>query len=298
MPAFIQRHFVGIALFLFALLGVSIGHLAATSLGIFLSPEVMEPTKPALERSTPLKRKTLSDFEIILQRNIFDSSASKTQSFAETEKPKEPVAKAPAARTDLKLLGTVVAGANSLALIEANREIALYHTGDETPGGGVVDEITRNQVSIRNRDGSVATLILFEPESTAGAPSAATAAPSPSPAGNGQIREVGENRWLIDSRVAEDARNNIGELLKSARMEPNLVDGRTEGFVVKMIRPRSLLAKLGIRKGDVILQVNEVELESPEKALQIFQQLREARHISIGLQRDGTPMNFDYEVGH
>jgi len=266
MPAFIQRHFVGIALFLFALLGVSIGHLAATSLGIFLRPDAMEPTSPAQERSAPSKRTTLSDFEIILQRNIFDSSASKSQSFAAPEKPEEPVARAPVAKTDLKLLGTVVAGAGSIALIEANREIGLYHLGDETPGGGVVDEITRNQVTIRNRDGSVATLILFEPESLGkSVPTAPAPAPAASAGGDGQIREVGENQWLIDRRVAENARNNIGELLKSARMEPNMVDGRTEGFVVKMIRPRSLLAKLGIQKGDVIVHVNGVELESPER---------------------------------
>lgn len=242
-----------------------------------------------------MKKSSLSDFEIVLQRNIFDSSASKAPSFASPEKPKENSAKAPPARTDLKLLGTVAASAGSLALIEANREIGIYRIDEETPGGGVLDGITRNQVSIRNRDGSVTTLALFEAESLA-KPSPAAAPAASEAAGDGQIKEIGENQWLIDSRMAENARNNIGELLKSARMEPNMVEGRTDGFVVKMIQPKSLLAKLGIRKGDVIMQVNGVELESPEKALQVFQQLREARHISIGLQRDGAPMNFDYEV--
>jgi len=295
MPAFIQKHFRGIFLVLFALLGVSLGHFAATSLGIYLSPGTMGPKMLAEEQSAPLKKATLADYEIILQRNIFNSSDRKVRSFAEPEKPSAKVTKAPPARTDLKLLGTVSAGAGSLALIEANREIGIYRIGDETPGGGVLDEISRNQVSIRNRDGSVATLTLFEAESLA------TPSPAPVSAASGggdddQIKEIGENQWLIDSRMAENARNNIGELLKSARMEPNLVEGRTDGFIVKMIQPKSLLAKLGIQKGDVIMQVNGVELESPEKALQIFQQLREARHISIGLQRNGAPMNFDYEV--
>jgi general secretion pathway protein C len=66
--------------------------------------------------------------------------------------------------------------------------------------------------------------------------------------------------------------------------------------VVRMIQPRSLLALLGIQRGDVLMQVNGVELDSPEKALQIFQQLREARNISIGLVRDGERMNFDYQI--
>jgi general secretion pathway protein C len=44
------------------------------------------------------------------------------------------------------------------------------------------------------------------------------------------------------------------------------------------------------------MQINGMPLDGPEKALQIFQQLREARQISIGLTRNGTPMNFEYEV--
>jgi general secretion pathway protein C len=79
-------------------------------------------------------------------------------------------------------------------------------------------------------------------------------------------------------------------------MEPNIVEGRTEGFVVRMIRPKSLLDTLGIQRGDVLRQINGVPLDSPEKALQVFQQLREVKRLSIGLERNGTPMNFEYEV--
>ncbi|MBE0598734.1 MAG: general secretion pathway protein GspC, partial [Desulfuromonadales bacterium] len=112
----------------------------------------------------------------------------------------------------------------------------------------------------------------------------------------GQVQALGGNRFVIPQEVATQARGNLNELLKQARMEPNIVDGRTEGFVVRMIQPRSLLANLGIQRGDILKQVNEVELNSPEKALQIFQQLREAKTISIGLTRNGNNLNFQYEV--
>ena len=114
-------------------------------------------------------------------------------------------------------------------------------------------------------------------------------------AGSG-VRAVGENRWVIPRSVAEQARGNLNELLRQARMEPHIVAGRTEGFVVRMIRPKSLLDTLGIQRGDVLVQINGMPLDSPEKALQIFQQLREAKNLSISLQRGGVPMNFEYEV--
>ena len=46
----------------------------------------------------------------------------------------------------------------------------------------------------------------------------------------------------------------------------------------------------------VVLRVNEMSLDSPEKALQILQQLREARHLTVDLERRNKPMTFTYEI--
>jgi general secretion pathway protein C len=74
------------------------------------------------------------------------------------------------------------------------------------------------------------------------------------------------------------------------------VDGKTDGFLIQRINPRSLLAKLGLQRGDVVIDVNNIKLDSPEKALLIFQQLREARQITLAVERNGQPMNFSYEI--
>jgi general secretion pathway protein C len=79
-------------------------------------------------------------------------------------------------------------------------------------------------------------------------------------------------------------------------MQPRLVDGQTSGFLVRRINPRSVLAKMGIQRGDVVIDVNNIKLDSPEKALQIFQQLREARNITVAVERNGQPMSFVYEI--
>jgi hypothetical protein len=63
------------------------------------------------------------------------------------------------------------------------------------------------------------------------------------------IRSVGENRWLVARSEVDRARANLSQVLKSARLEPKVVNGRTEGFLVRMIRPRSLLEKLGLKRG-------------------------------------------------
>jgi general secretion pathway protein C len=299
MLLLIQRHFKGLFLLLFALLGIAAGHFISTALGIYLVPSAREPGIVSEERAVTRQKPSLADFEIVLRRNIFDSTSPGAATLKSPQREPERVAPAAktAAKADLKLLGTVSAEDGSLALIGAGRSMDLYRVGDDVPGGGTIGEIARNLVTIQYRDGSLEVLSLYDTEQATSPPSSAGPPPSAATAGESEkVKPIGDNQWVIDRRAAENARKNIGELLKSARMEPNLVNGNTEGFVVKMIQPGSLLADLGIRKGDVILEVNGVELASPEKALQIFQQLREARHISIGLQRDGTPMNFDYEI--
>lgn len=296
MLALFHRYGRPLLLSLLLLLGAALGHLAATLAGLAITPEPQSPdAAPAVVRSVE-KSARLSDFEIILKRNIFDSSATRNNGFATAPtETSAPATSSPRHRNDLKLLGTVAAGRHSLAMLSVGRETATYHLDEELAGGGVLSEVRRREVVITYTDGTTQLLPLDEEEKKATS-AAEAAAPDAATAGESSFREVGGNRWVIPREEVEKARSNINDLLKQARMEPNIVDGRTDGFSVKMIRPNSLLAMLGIRKGDVVKQVNDLTLDSPEKALQIFQQLREARQISIGLERGGSPMTFQYDL--
>lgn len=299
MSSFFLKHYKSLYLLLPVMLGLALGHLAATVIGIRLGASAPPPPPAAAEQPAPKRKPILPDYQGIITRNIFDSTARETVTLGAEESPT--AAPAPASRTDLTLFGTIVRGEKSLAVIGSEKGIRTYHLDAEIPGGGKVASIERNRVEIQYEGGNSQVLSLLPERAPAAPPEqAASAAPAgPMPGATtppGAIRPVGPNKWAIPKEVAEQARGNINELLKQARMEPNIVQGRTEGFVVRMVQPRSLLAILGIQKGDILRQINGVELDSPEKALQIFQQLREARNISIALQRGGSNLSFEYEV--
>ncbi len=296
MILFFQRYFQPLLWSLLALFGLSLGQLAATSLGLWLN------STPTIESSGPQAvkaardRRSLSDYEVILRHNVFDPSARGSASLSTTSRAKpqseaepEPVA----APKNIDLLGTVAGGREPLAMLRIDRAVEIVGIGDSLPGGATVEYIARLLVHLRHADGSLSELSLQE-DSAAEAPAA-----TPGRAAAEQryeVRSLGQNRWVIPRSEAERARSNLGELLKSAHLVPNVVNGSTEGFMVRMIRPDSLLAQLGLRVGDVVMQVNGVELSSPEKALQIFTQLRDARNISLGLVRGGEQLSFDYAV--
>ncbi len=276
------------------LAGLALANLAMTGLALTLAPPLSQAPASARTAAASVRPQVLTDFEVILQRNLFDSTGPGRETLAGIGA--EEGGAAVRARQDLTLIGTVADSSHALAVILVGREAKVLRPGEDLPGGGTLAGVRRQEVDLRYADGSSQLLRIPRNGSGAPAPVAAAAAAAAAGPGDFQVKAVGDNRFVIARAEVEKARANIGELLKQARMEPSLVNGQTAGFVVKMIQPRSLLAQIGLQVGDVVTRVNGVELNSPEKALQIFQQLREARRLTIDLNRGEAPVTLQYEV--
>jgi len=291
-----------ICLTLLLFLGLACGHLLDVVLQVNLHPDFEIQTTTAKNTASISQKTSEADLNLILQNNIFDAknrSASIVMGPSPGISATDPSSKK-VAQTDLKLLGTVVADEFSLALLADKKDIKIYHLNDELPGGGTLEEVKRNQVKIRNRDQSLTTLMLREqaPDSSVGrnSPRENSSSPKQGLDSQGTIREVGENRWVVSSNMVESVRDNFAEQMRLAQMQPRLVNGKTDGFLIRRIYPTSILAKMGLQRNDVVLDVNNIKLDSPEKAMQVFQQLREARQISIAVERNRQPMSFVYEI--
>lgn len=291
-----------ICLTLLLFLGLACGHLVDVVLQVNLRPEVEIQTTIAKNPVRKSRQTSEADLNLILQNNIFDAE-NRSSSAVMGPSPGTSAtdsAEKKAAHTDLKLLGTVVADKRSLALLADKKDIQVYHLNDELPGGGTLEQVERSQVKIRNRDQTLTTLMLHEqgPIASAGRnrSQADRASTNQGLDSQGTIREVGENRWVVSSSMVESVRDNFATQMRLAEMQPRLVNGKTDGFLVRRIYPRSILAKMGLQANDVVLDVNNIKLDSPEKAMQVFQQLREARQISIAVERNRQPMSFVYEI--
>lgn len=298
-----QKYVREILLLLLVVLGFSLGQLTATLLGLGISQPGISQPAPVSSRPKKASVPPLASYKPILQRNLFHAKVGDLSDFGVQANTTQPAAPASRANTKLTLLGTVSGEPKALAIIEAERETNNYLLGATLPGGAKLVEVQRNQVVIEINGRRETLKIDLDAPSTATSRSkekstsrSRSSSVKQAQTSNSGIREIGENRWLIPAEEADRARSNINELLRQARVEPNIVDGQTDGFVVRMIRPGSLFSMLGIQVGDVLRNVNGVQLDTPEKALQIFQQLREAKQISIALERQGTPQTFAYEI--
>lgn len=289
MQNFPLRQFPLLLLASLALLGLTLGHLGASLVAMRLAKApVSRPAVTAVQAGGTVRPATgLLDYEIVVQRSLFAPQLA--GQYTLVAKAESPESAAAVPRGNIVLLGTIAGGNRPLALTRIGTENKILHLGDTLDDGAKVIAIARQFLKIRYPDGSEETILPPELPGEAGAtpPAAAT---------NAAIRSTTDNRFALSRAEVEKARSNLGELMKQARMEPHVVNGKTDGFEVKMIRPNTIFTALGLQKGDVVKQVNGLALDSPEKALQIFQQLREAQHIVVAVVRDNAPLSLEYNL--
>jgi general secretion pathway protein C len=120
-------------------------------------------------------------------------------------------------------------------------------------------------------------------------------APAPGSGADG-VRKLDANRYEIDKQVIEGALTNLNNLATQARLVPSFKNGVANGFKLFQIQPGSLYSSIGIENGDVITRINGYEVNSPDKALEVYQKLRESAHVTIELERGGQPIKKDYNI--
>jgi general secretion pathway protein C len=107
----------------------------------------------------------------------------------------------------------------------------------------------------------------------------------------------GPREFEIEKKVIEEHTKNLPQLLQQARAVPQKGPGGSiEGFRIDMLQEGSLFEKLGIRVGDVIEGVNGQKVDSPEKAIQLYNKLRNEPNIQLSINRGGRSENLSYSV--
>ena len=110
------------------------------------------------------------------------------------------------------------------------------------------------------------------------------------------VRQVAENRYEIDRAVIDTTLRDLNQIATQARIVPSFKNGAANGFKLFSIQPGSLYAAIGIENGDVIQRVNGYEMNSPEKALELYQKLKETGHVTIQGERGGVVYTNEYNI--
>ncbi len=212
----------------------------------------------------------------------------------------------------LKLLGTLISEAFpewSVASIQdvVTLKTGTYMIGDRVQSAEIV-AIERGRVIVINNnrrefidatpgDGTgapppppvvAAPVVAAGPAHNEGAP--------PSQVLGAGVKQLSENDYELPRAEIDKTLSNLNDVAMQARIVPAFKDGVSQGFKLFSIRPDSIYTKIGIQNGDVIKRINGYDMNSPEKALEIYSKLKEAARIDIEVERNGATVRKTYNV--
>jgi general secretion pathway protein C len=197
------------------------------------------------------------------------------------------------------LVGTAIAEPRQYSLCQLINpdlnETQVYTIGDKYQGARIYG-IEKDRVLIDNS--GVNEYI----DNSASAPPNLGVMPLPQPVGVAQggggegVKQLSENQYVVARSEINNALTNLSDLATKARIVPSFKNGVANGFKLFSIVPDSLYAKIGVQNGDVIRRINGYEMNSPDKALEIYQKLRDASRIEIELERRGEALRKSYSI--
>lgn len=267
--------FIGVLIILAALF------LARDIVSTVLSSKT-KPTKVG-QRIRTVTRHNFQDYAAIMTNNPFGFQAGDLTLLTSS------AGSAPLiSPTDVILLGTI-AGRSDLSyaiIADKTGKQDVYRVGDNVLGFGKLAKVEKDKIVIKSNgrdvDIPLADITVVE--------EAKSAAP-------GQFgKKTGESSYLVDKARIQQAIDKPDQIMTDARLLPNIVDGKQQGFVLREVKPGGIYNSLGLQSGDVLLRINEFNISNPESALQAFTALRGIDRVELDMIRNGSKMTMTYQI--
>ncbi|WP_457600610.1 type II secretion system protein GspC [Hydrogenivirga sp.] len=186
---------------------------------------------------------------------------------------REVISSEPLASPDnIELLGTAV-GVKSLALLKVNGKTFVLQEGGEKRG--VRLKRVSRRMAVVEVGGKEYTLVVKAQKISL--TSGGVLEPS--------FRSSSDLR--ISRREIERLTRDPGVMFREIRLVPYVKNGKTEGFIFEWIKPGSLFYKVGLRKGDILVSINNMTIRSGEDAFRVLQVLRNEPSLRVVVMRGG-----------
>lgn len=217
-------------------------------------------------------------------------------------------------RTAYVLVGTIVSSSPSArrAILWAPgmKDPKAFREMEEVEPGAFLSSIERDKAWLTRGSereklellpvGSKARASLPPPATAArsappGAPQAAGTAPSQAVA-EIRVERLADNRFSIDEAGVTALTTNINQYMTQVRLVPFFEGNKSAGYRIAAIRPGTTFEQLGFQGGDVLQQVNGLDVSTPEKLYTIFQNLKDEKKVSVNILRQGQKNTLTYEI--
>jgi general secretion pathway protein C len=110
------------------------------------------------------------------------------------------------------------------------------------------------------------------------------------------VKKESETSYRISRQMLDEQLQDLTQLGMQARVIPNYRNGKYEGFKLVGVRPGSLYRAIGIRSGDIVRSINGKAINSPNKAMELFSEFKNANSLSMEVERRGQIETLQYAI--
>jgi general secretion pathway protein C len=122
-------------------------------------------------------------------------------------------------------------------------------------------------------------------------------APTTTAAANPQgVKKISDTSYQLDRSMINDKLKNLGSLGQQARVVPNYRGGKYDGFRMIGMANSSMFRDIGFENGDIIKVINGNRIDSPNKALALYEALKNKARLTVQVERGGMLKTMRYTV--
>jgi len=110
------------------------------------------------------------------------------------------------------------------------------------------------------------------------------------------ITRISEDKKLINLDILLKKIPDLNALMEQGLVIPHIESGKITGLKIVRIKDRILAKMAGLREGDVLVSVNGSQLDSVQKSLTLYKDLRGQEKIDLGIKRGHTNKEITYYV--
>ena len=303
-----------VTILLCAYFGAKLTNLYIESKIMVESAAVKPPPAPSAAMPEGGEIRPFSDYQVILERNIFDSTEQATEEteIIVQEETAIPTGEAVKTGLSIQVMGVLVVGdgkdPRSSATVAGGTgrgaAVDTYAVGDENgfaPNTKMI-QVKMDRIEFLHNGRleyapfeEILATSIFGPPPTDLKTAAATLPPSTAVQPGEGIKKEGEGKFVIDQGEVQNALTNIDRLYTEIRAVPNFAGGKVSGMKILSVKQGSIFDKLGLQRGDILKKINGLELDV-KRGFEIFSQLKDSTQLSVDLIRQGQNETFEYEI--
>ncbi|MFW6128959.1 MAG: hypothetical protein ACOC6P_01780 [Candidatus Aminicenantaceae bacterium] len=99
---------------------------------------------------------------------------------------------------------------------------------------------------------------------------------------------------FVREEVEERIEKEWTKIMQETRFVPYSKDDRIQGFKITKIPENSILSQIGIKKNDILKEINRVVLDNVTELLGLYDRFKSYNRIELVLERNGKLMDYLY----